>query len=593
MAIEWRQTPAYWYGKGAVPADLISMCSYIYLNWDPITMGPFFQPVPSGNGWYVYAVGGNNVNKITSTVMEAAPQSFIGLPENAALPYSLAIMSIYFPNADRRWSMKMTISSSGSNYSINLDGGWYKGDGTRVYDVVDSPGSFGTTSSWIKNSFGLPMPPGQFIVGMIHTDINGEHELRGFTYGGQYDYIGDGRTYYQMNARMVDILEWAAYLQEQNPTMDFGVWETEDISPEVGPASGQGGYTPGTHDPWSSDIVGLPPKPSLSAIDIGFVNMYKAEVGELTNLGEEIFPDFDWTAPTGIDLLDAVLNIAMCIPNVVSMYSNAKLIDYVQDCHIIPVSPTVGATKEHIKLGFREMSASCYKVTDEYVDFSCGTINVTECWTSFADYQPYTRAKLFLPFVGYVPVEPEYWQSGSLAVDYRFNARDGSFMAFVRAFPDRNKGSRLQGQVIGSYSGNACIHVPLTGLNYSSMVSGIVGGAAALMAGVSGTGGLMATASAALNTASASPQVQSSNSYSGASAFLGIRRPFLLIERTLPHYAKNYQHDKGLPSYITTQLKNASGYVEVKDVDLDLSGFRASREEKDEIRKLLSEGIYV
>lgn len=592
MAIEWTQEPAYGFGGYAKPVSLAELCIDMYEDWDGSTMGPFYQPGPSGNGWYVYAVGGNNINKIASLVEETAPTAFIGLEDGDTLPKTRTLMTILFPNAHRRWGMTMTITASGTNYAITLQGKWFDENNVEKNDVVDLSGQWTGMATWFVSTLGLPKPPGEFVVNHIHVDGGVQKEVVGFTYGGSYD-IGDGRPYYQINARMVNIIEWAAYLQAQNPTMDFGVWETEDISPEVGPASGQAGYTPGTHDPWSSDIVGLPPKPSLSAIDIGFVNMYKAEVGELTNLGEEIFPDFNWTAPTGIDLLDAVLNIAMCIPNVVAMYSNAKLIDYVQDCHIIPVSPTVSVNKEHIKLGFREMSASCYKVTDEYVDFSCGTINVTECWTSFADYQPYTRAKLFLPFVGYVPVEPEYWQSGSLAVDYRFNARDGSFMAFVRAFPDRSKGSRLQGQVIGSYSGNACIHVPLTGLNYSSMVSGIVGGAAALMAGVSGTGGLMATASAALNTASASPQVQSSNSYSGASAFLGIRRPFLLIERTLPHYAKNYQHDKGLPSYITTQLKNASGYVEVKDVDLNLSGFRASKEEKDAIRKLLASGIYV
>ena len=210
--------------------------------------------------------------------------------------------------------------------------------------------------------------------------------------------------------------------------------------------------------------------PGLSAIDIGFVHMYKPEPGDLVNRGSEIFPDFTFSPVTGIDMVDAFINACANIPNAIEMYANAKLIDYVQDCHIIPVAPPT-TTSDNVKLGFRTMSAVCPVVTSEYVDVTCGQIDVAQCWSNFADYQPYTRAKLFLPFVGYVPIEPEYWQGGSLAVDYRFNVRDGSFMAFVRSFPDYRKGYKLGGQVIGSYSGNACIHIPLTGLNYSSMNS--------------------------------------------------------------------------------------------------------------------------
>lgn len=596
MAIEWKQTPAYWYGGGAVPVDIHELCFHLYDEFDPATMGPFFQPGPSGNGWYVYAVGGQNVNKIASLVAESAPEAFVYQHDNDPLPSTRNLMGIYFPNAKRRWSMSMTITASGSNYTITLAGKWFNENNVEVNDVVDVPGRFSATAAWVKNTFGYPTPPGQFITGVVH---NPDVTAYGFTYGGSYDYDGS-RTYYQMNARMVNIIEWAAYLQQQNPTMDFGVWETEDESPEAGPSSEAGGYGGYGGNALISDSYALDPVPTASAASLGFINMYNPSAGGLASLGSEIFPEFDFdfvVDPTGIDIIDAILNAAGafidCInqfPKMFDVFMNSRLIDYVQDCHIVPVKPPV-TTAAHIKLGYRELDTTAPVITSEYVVEDLGTIDLDEVFKSFLDYQPFTRAKLYLPFVGYTPLEPEYWQSGSLGVAYKFNVYDGSFTANVYVTPSR-KCSEMYKTVIGVYTGTAIIHIPLTGLNYSSMVAGLIGGAGAMMSSIA-SGNPLAAAGAALNTATSSPQVMMSNSYTASAAFLGQRRPFLLIERTVSHYSELYQHDKGLPSYITTVLGNAKGFTRVKNVDTTLANFRATKEEKDEILKLLSEGIYI
>lgn len=596
MAIEWKQTPAYWYGGGAVPVDIFELAANLYPNYDPGTMGPFFQPAQSLYGWYVYNVGGNNLNKITSMVAEAAPEAFVYQHDNDPLPSTRSLFGIYFPNAKRRYSMSMTISANGSNYTVAIAGKWYNENGVLVNDVVDNAGTFSSTQAWVKNTFGWPVPPGQFVVSAVHN----QKTVTGFSFGGSYDYAGDGRTYYQLNTRMVDIIEWAAKLQEWNPTMDFGVWETEDESPEAGPSSEAGGYGGYGGNALISDSYALDPVPTASAASLGFINMYNPSAGGLASLGSEIFPEFDFdfvVDPTGIDIIDAILNAAGafidCInqfPKMFDVFMNSRLIDYVQDCHIVPVKPPT-TTAAHIKLGYRELDTTAPVITSEYVVEDLGTINLDEVFKSFLDYQPFTRAKLYLPFVGYTPLEPEYWQSGSLGVAYKFNVYDGSFTANVYVTPNR-KCSEMYKTVIGVYTGTAIIHIPLTGLNYSSMVAGLIGGAGAMMSSIA-SGNPLAAAGAALNTATSSPQVMMSNGYTASAAFLGQRRPFLLIERTVSHYSELYQHDKGLPSYITTVLGNAKGFTRVKNVDTTLANFRATKEEKDEILKLLSEGIYI
>ena len=110
------------------------------------------------------------------------------------------------------------------------------------------------------------------------------------------------------------------------------------------------------------------------------------------------------------------------------------------------------------------------------------------------------------------------------------------------------------------------------------------------MANAISGGNIAAAATAALNTAASSPQVMSSNAYTASAAFLGQRKPFIIIERSVSHFPENREHDNGLPSKITTTLETASGFTTISDIDLN--GVNATDREKDEIRKILASGIY-
>lgn len=579
--ITFHGVPAYGWGNGARPTDFTSFCRHVYSTW---TSSNYAQESP---GTYAgeYRLSIHNLSNI-----ERSGQNPYGTAPNAAIgpgaytDYAGTCFTLIYPKANRRFAINVTITENASHtFAIVVNSNWYNATTGAVVTDVNYPG-WADSATYLNSFLTISGPP---CVTAIHHNVPGI----GVCYGiALISFQEDGgSSACRISGRVIDIDAFTAKLQELYPTLDFSEYEVNEVSDEAGPASVTGGYQGGSHDIWTSDSVGVPELPSLSGCDLGFVNMYMPQAGDLIDLGEEIFPDFDWQAPTGNDVVDAIINVAMTIPNIVTMFTNSKLIDYVQDVHIIPVRPVTGGN-EYVKLGFRTMTANCAKITSDYVEKDLGKINIKETEGQFMDYLPYTKAKLYLPFVGFVPVEPEYWQNGWLGVVYHFNVRDGSFMAYVTSTPTRVDG--MVDHVIGQYSGNACIHIPITGLNYSSMVSGIIGGAAATMVGAASSNPA-AAAMAALNTAAAAPQVQYSNSYNGSAAFMGSRVPFLMIERTVSHYPEKYAHDKGIPSRITTNLGAAKGFVTVKDVDLNVPGFRASKEEKDEIRKLLSEGIYV
>lgn len=330
-------------------------------------------------------------------------------------------------------------------------------------------------------------------------------------------------------------------------------------------------YAPNIDD--TSDDIGLPPVPDVGVTTAGFINVYKVTLNALMGLGDILFPN----VASATDIVDAVYKLCQTL-------ANQNLINYVIDCHVLPVTPTTGSNA-NIKVGYRDTGISAAKVTSDYVDVSCGTLNIQEYFGGFADYLA-TKSKIYLPFVGFVDTKPEYWQSGVIGVDYRFNIIDGSFMVYIRSTSSK---SQLSGTVIAQYAGNACMHFPLTGVNYSNMVSGIVGAVIAPATKGAISPGLEKALSAT-NTLAQGGDVQQSNGYNSTAALLGVRKPYLVIERAVPAYAGNYRHDKGYPSNITAVLSSVTGFTTISDIDL--SGIPFTSGELDELRQLLSDGVY-
>lgn len=589
MAIEWTTQPVYGYGDGARPVGLRALYYRLYPYYsDSWTFS--VMPFGTNSGMYmIHGAGGflSQYNVTDGNIRGYVESAAIGDAE-PTYPYSKTGITILFTSARIRFSLVIEFTSATQMKILTR---FYDMDNNNVTSQINHQ-SFSQSLSWATEGLLDPGPPCQFAV--YYNDA--ENDYFGITYN--YTAWASGNLRCYPGSIMLKIAELAADLQQRNPDIDFGVWETVTESPEAGPASSTGGYGGYGGDITASDSIAVPALPTASAAGLGFINMYNPTAGGLSSLGEEIFPDLDFTSivdPTGNSVIDAILNACAAfvdcfnqIPKMFEIFINSRLIDYVQDCHIVPVAPTTG-TSAHIKLGFRELDTTALTITNEYVEVNLGTVNVNEFYGQFIDYQPYTRAKLFLPFVGFVPIEPEYWQSGTLGVVYHFNVYDGSFMAFVTASPN-GKVSQMSSSVIGQYAGTAIVHLPLTGLNYSSMVAGLVGGVGAASNAIAG-GNVAAGLTAAINTATSSPQVLSSNAYTASAAFMGCRIPFLIIERSVSHFPQNYQHDVGIPSKITTILASASGFTTIGDIDL--SSVSATDREKDEIRSILASGIYV
>ena len=365
----------------------------------------------------------------------------------------------------------------------------------------------------------------------------------------------------------------------------------EESSPEYGDASDEdGGYNEdaehGSFDD-TSDEIPIPSMPTLSPISAGYFHAYYLADPEtrLAWIGDALFPEDPLTQP---DILSALGEVAQML------YFN-KQIDYVVDCHVIPCIPSYGANVP-IKVGGRELKTSqggteytiqAPQITNGYVDYDCGKIQIKEYWKNFLDYSNGTRCKLFLPFVGYVDVLPEFFNGGELGVKYRFNVIDGSFMVYVTSSSSKSK---LSNSMIAQYSGNACMHIPLQAADYSRIIGGIVS-AVTTVAGAST--GNMATAGAGLvgaytNLVGARPQMNSSNGYAASASYMSKRTPYLIIERAKSQFSKNYPNEIGLPLNVTRRLSTVHGFTIIENPVLNID---CNDNEYNELVNLLKSGV--
>ena len=386
-----------------------------------------------------------------------------------------------------------------------------------------------------------------------------------------------------------------------NFTNLFGGIEFNETSDEYGSYSSAGGYGGGSFDD-SSDAFGLPSIPSLGVSEVGFINVYNPTKGQLKGFADDLFPNFEMPTPstaTGIEAVaENLANTFEVLGDFAESYVNAGLINYVIDCHIVPVAPRTNGTSS-IKVGFKTFNYSVAKVTSDYVEFDCGSLEIAEYYQNFLDYEG-TKAKLYLPFIGFVDIKPEWFQSGKLGVTYHFNIIDGSCIACVIATSSK---SNLKETVVATFGGNCCVHMPITGVNYSSMISGVVGGAVGIASNASNMiktnradkGTVMTNIEGATGIASnladavgAKPSIEQSNGYNAGMSFMCYRRPYLLIERPVASFSKNYPSEQGLPLNVTKKLGSMTGFTTCTAPVVD--NFHCLEEEKEMIKQALIEG---
>ena len=326
----------------------------------------------------------------------------------------------------------------------------------------------------------------------------------------------------------------------------------------------------GTYDD-SSDEVELPDVADIpvNISTSGLFGIYNPTPGELEGIGQAL-----WSK----DFFENILKNAQSpIDNIISL-------------HVVPVQPEV-ATATEVHIGNYNTHVTSKVVATDYVTFDCGTLTLPVYFANFLDYEG-TNIKLWLPFYGFVNVDPSQINGGSINVTYNFNVFSGDFVVYVKCDA---RHSELN-SITQIYSGNAKIQLPMTGADYSKCYSGIIEAASGVIqAGASIASGNAAGAVNGIGQAvnggmkTMSPDFQRSGNFSGAGALMTILTPYLMIDRVGYSVSKTHRFESGLPLNVTYTLSELSGFAQLEDFHLD--GISCTMEEKAMIESALKKGV--
>ena len=267
----------------------------------------------------------------------------------------------------------------------------------------------------------------------------------------------------------------------------------------------------------------------------------------------------------------------------------ANPIDAVIALQMIYVTPITGENR-YIKCGYIETDVSSKIVTNQYVDIDCGLVHLGEYFHNIWDYVA-TRVELYLPFIGIVPLHVGDVMESDIRVRYRVDVYTGTCLAQVIVL----KGNSLA--TLYTYTGNCAVQLPVTSGQFAALWGALIAaGATAVTAGLGGAGlgaalgaGAKMGGKSLLHSGGAS--MQRSGGLGANAGAMGIRTPYLIINRNVPLDAHMYQTQYGFPANKTVVLGNMNGYTRVKDIHL--AGIPCTDDELEQIESLLKEGVII
>lgn len=272
--------------------------------------------------------------------------------------------------------------------------------------------------------------------------------------------------------------------------------------------------------------------------------------------------------------------------------------DGVISAHELYATPQTDG-KDSIRSGFLVCPTSANLVRIRYTTIDCGSIVIPEFYQNYLDYSPYTKAHVYLPFIGIVELDPDDIVGHAVNVKYHVDSYNGSCIAQITVARTDYSNTVYQ------FSGNCAVELPLAGGSQASIKAGmimaaasgitsVVGGIASALTGNVGgaVGSLVSGAgSAAGHLVSQKSSVQHSGSFGASFGAMGIKKPYIIVRRPIQKEVTNYNLEYGFPAHKQVTIGSCTGYLRVLEVHVKSP--TATDEEKRAIEVALKNGIFV
>lgn len=445
-----------------------------------------------------------------------------------------------------------------------------------------------------------------------------------FKQGNVYRYISainsTGKTFYINKPVVLSQTNYDILFKDSQPPEPIGPNNPYEPGGPSGPGGGDGSFDNDSDQIIDSSL------PTISSANTGFTRIYNPSLSQVQALARYLWTDE---------------NVIQTIWNHIKQYFEDPM-QAIIGFNLVPV-PVPNGGAQSFALMYIDTGVEMTVAASQFVDVDCGTFELKEYYGSALDYAPNTKVSCFLPFIGTVSLNTDEVMGRTLQVKYRVDICSGACVAKIA----------VDGNFIYQYSGHCAINIPISSADFSSYVSSAISVAQLAAGAIAaGAGGVMAstavdatqqtnqvvTTTQITNTArnpstgrqittgtmtkvetrespndqsstqasfsgitpqnisntvgqimSSKPNINHSGSFSGNSGYLGVRRPFLIIERPNMCMPSNFQALNGFPSMITLELSSCKGFTRVQQVQL--TGFYATNPEQAEILQLLKSGV--
>lgn len=288
----------------------------------------------------------------------------------------------------------------------------------------------------------------------------------------------------------------------------------------------------------TSDEIPIPELPPDMLLNSGIVKMYAPTAQNMKD-----FLNYLYTAPDQI------------ITNIKKLWVNP--FDSIISFGTVPF--TVSApTSETVRFCGVSTGVSMPVLSSQFMKVNCGSYQFDKYWNGALDHNSYTKIKLFLPFIGFVPLNPDEIVGGTITIEYNCDLFTGDCMAFVHVQKNDLFDIEYNG-CIYSFKGNIFTQAPLSGSDYTGMYGSILNAVTAVAlpspASIAGI---------AKEVLGQKVEVHHSNGMSANAGTLGEYVPYFIIERPIQSLPANFIKFKGYPCNINYILKTLHGYTEVE-----------------------------
>lgn len=335
--------------------------------------------------------------------------------------------------------------------------------------------------------------------------------------------------------------------------------------------------------------IGIPNIPSFSGATTGMMSVYACTPAQLQGVANKL-----WFKDSSGDWTDSI------VQNYLSPFEN------IIGMALLPFEPTmyISGVSAGIKIGNFDTEVSAAKLSNTFAQIDLGTVACPEAYKTYADYE-YTKVEIFLPFIGMQTLNVDDVMDCTIHCVYNVDVLSGVCVAFLES---------SKTGVFATFAGNCKADLPLSGASYSSQ-------SVAWASNNFGSGGLSGRLAkhilvdrAKANDENTSifdigtkfmqgyykvmgedteqPQYSRSGSIGSAGALMGIKQPFLIFS-TPRVWASGVKANKGYVSNLYVRIGDESGFISSTVSNNQLNNISCTDQEKEEIKKLLSEGIYI